>query len=144
MQYDFPTDGTFDTTGSQYGSQPANSTWAGTIAGSNTIYCPSDFVGCTVPVRFAHMKPYHMGGGIQRTTSTTNLECKPQCSDGMDNDLDGTTDLADANCAASGANWYDESQTSQCHDGDDNDDDGPIDGDDLSCQNSTYLENSPG
>lgn len=54
----------------------------------------------------------------------------PQCSDGIDNDSDGFTDLQDFNC------FYSEDDTesaTQCADGMDNDGDGFIDLEDFDC-----------
>ncbi|MCH7529590.1 hypothetical protein IIB50_00510 [Patescibacteria group bacterium] len=58
----------------------------------------------------------------------------PQCSDGIDNDSDGLTDLADPSCSGSSDN--DESNPAQCSDGIDNDGDGFVDLADPGCISS--------
>jgi len=50
-----------------------------------------------------------------------------QCSDGIDNDSDGATDLADFSCQGDPNNNDETNPLSQCQDGQDNDSDGYID-----------------
>ncbi len=68
-----------------------------------------------------------------------------QCADGIDNDMDGAIDLADAGCANS--NDDDESDDlpnppAQCADGIDNDMDGAIDLADTNCESSSDDDES--
>ena len=63
-----------------------------------------------------------------------------ECDDGIDNDLDGDIDLADADCM----DITDDSEATitQCNDGDDNDMDGNTDMDDLGCSDPSDDDES--
>ncbi len=64
------------------------------------------------------------------------------CNDGIDNDGDGSIDLADSGCANAGSSI----ENPQCSDGVDNDSDGQVDGGDAKCQNDADNDekNNPG
>jgi len=83
------------------------------------------------------------GGSSALPTSDSNDDGSPavlQCADGLDNDNDGFTDLADSDCSSSMDD--DESATAvpvalQCADGLDNDSDGLVDLADPGCAGSS-------
>jgi len=60
-----------------------------------------------------------------------------QCADGVDNDGDGWTDLADSGCSGGGDNDETNTPGNQCSDGEDNDEDTLIDGNDPDCTDPT-------
>ena len=59
-----------------------------------------------------------------------------ECNDGIDNDSDGWTDLADPVCTSIAVEFEDDGYVpngSQCNDGIDNDTDGTVDSNDPQC-----------
>ena len=72
------------------------------------------------------------------TDTTVGCFCRPyQCGDGVDNDGDGVTDLADPGCSSVQDNNEGDG-TTQCQDGRDNDGDGATDyPNDFSCASRT-------
>jgi uncharacterized repeat protein (TIGR01451 family) len=67
-------------------------------------------------------------GNNQSRTVTTTVQCPtPQCSDRVDNDGDGATDLADFSCQGNPNKNDETNPKAQCQDGIDNDGDGKID-----------------
>ncbi len=85
--------------------------------------------------------------GVDGETITVLVSVAPvaQCADGIDNDGDGLTDLADAGCADAADD--DESNVvppTQCADGADNDGDGLTDSDDPGCSNADDNDESNG
>ena len=58
---------------------------------------------------------------------------KSQCQDGIDNDGDSLTDLADPGCENNAQNNDEGAKDFQCSDKKDNDQDGAVDDDDFSC-----------
>ncbi len=70
---------------------------------------------------------------------------KPQCSDGLDNDLDGSVDFpADFGCESLSDNSEINNGNTQCSDGLDNDLDGKIDQKDPQCENRNDDNESDG
>ncbi|MGV6827531.1 MAG: cellulase family glycosylhydrolase [bacterium] len=76
---------------------------------------------------------------LNRLMAACDNKAIPECSDGLDNDNDGLTDLIDPGCENANDNSeYDTppQPVSQCSDGIDNDDDGLVDLDDPGCSGS--------
>ncbi|MEQ1849776.1 MAG: hypothetical protein ABL890_04260 [Candidatus Peribacteraceae bacterium] len=72
--------------------------------------------------------PHHSFGSSNPTYTTVQCSTTPQCSDGQDNDGDGSTDFAGGDFSCSGPDDNDETYPqSECQDGFDNDGDGLID-----------------
>jgi hypothetical protein len=61
------------------------------------------------------------------------------CNDGIDNDGDGATDLADAGCASASSNV----ENPQCNDGRNNDTDGLVDLADADCSSASDDREAP-
>ena len=76
--------------------------------------------------------------GIGEILDSVGCIRQTQCSDTEDNDLDGDTDLDDAQCD----DIFDDNETAQCDDGVDNDFDGDIDLTDVQCFDATDDDES--
>ncbi len=109
-------------------------TWSGQCSGSNQNCSNS----------FSSAGTYNASLSVTSGSQTQTASCSvvvsavtaPQCSDGLDNDIDGATDFAGGDFSCSSATDNDETNPkSACQDGLDNDSDGLFDLSDPGCLN---------
>ncbi|MBP9850911.1 MAG: DUF11 domain-containing protein, partial [Candidatus Peribacteraceae bacterium] len=79
--------------------------------------------------------------GTQTNAAQTPIDCAPQCSDGIDNDNDGATDLQDFSCQNNPNDTDETNPKAQCQDGLDNDGDGKTDIADPRCHTDNNASN---
>ncbi len=75
-------------------------------------------------------------------TGARSVYGAPICDDGLDNDADGLTDLADPGCDGPGDS-SEQSAALVCDDGLDNDSDGMVDTSDPGCRDASYAQEDP-
>jgi len=143
---DFTDVGSYTESASPYGTfDQGGNVWEwneGIYAGSDRsgrggefYYSPSTLAAF---VRHYYNPTFEYGGGGFRVASLA-----ADCEDGLDNDDDGFTDLADPGCAESG-DLSENDPTLPCDDGADNDSDGALDYPaDIGCKKPSWPTENP-